>query len=373
MTLRKLAAQTLSPGYDQPFGGKHVLLFGDLAQVPAVVRTADDFSESSEQFFASIPYSSFATLSLSIIMRQDPGQEQLLQLLDEVRGSIRLSHASLSALRSRFHPGQIEAAVDTVDAFVGHDSASGMVIAFTNNRVSRYNELIISRRAAALQVTPVTYDAQFFVTDSCSYRASLGVPSDSPTHGLPCSVTLASESERRLLFGAFRARHFNTIIPFSLTLTPGARVMLLQNLDIHSGLINGARGTYMGPVSDGDALEVSFDAQVPGSAPTLITRTRSVSYPLANGKLVFVYQFPLKLCWAVTAHKSQGQSLNRVAIDISERAFAHGAFYVALSRVRRLEDLLLFGLDSFPTDGPLYHINDYIHYHDQQPSLPDAY
>lgn len=153
MTLRKLAAQTLSPGYDQPFGGKHVLLFGDLAQVPAVVRTADDFSESSEQFFASLPYSSFATLSLSIIMRQDPGQEQLLQLLDEVRGSIRLSHASLSA--ARFHPGQIEAAVDTVDAFVGHDSASGMVIAFTNNRVSRYNELIISRRAAALQVTPL--------------------------------------------------------------------------------------------------------------------------------------------------------------------------------------------------------------------------
>ena len=373
MTLRRLAAQTLSPNYDQPFGGKHVLLFGDLAQVPAVVRTADDFAESAEQFFASHPYSSFTTMSLSIIMRQDPDQEQLLQLLDEVRASTHLSDSSLTALRSRFYPGPLETVVDAVDAFVGHDLPSGMVIAFSNARVSRYNQLIINRRSTALQVTPVTYHAQFFVTDSCSYRASPDRQNPLPTPPRPFSVTVASEAERRLLFGAFRAGHFNTIIPFSLDLIPGARVMLLQNLDIQSGLINGARGTYIGPVSDDDALEVSFDCQPPGSPPTLVTRTRSVSYGLANGKQIFVYQFPLKLCWAVTAHKSQGQSLTRVAVDISERAFAHGAFYVALSRVRRLDNLLLFGLDAFPTDGPLYHINNYIQYYDRQPTLTDAY
>lgn len=305
-------------------------------------------------------------------MRQDPDQEQLLQLLDEVRASTHLSDSSLTALRSRFYPGLLETVVDAVDAFVGHDLPSGMVIAFSNARVSRYNQLIINRRSAALQVTPVTYNAQFFVTDSCSYRASPDRQNPLPTPPHPFSVTVASEAERRLLFGAFRAGHFNTIIPFSLDLIPGARVMLLQNLDIQSGLINGARGTYIGPVSDDDALEVSFDCQPPGSPPTLITRTRSVSYGLANGKQIFVYQFPLKLCWAVTAHKSQGQSLTRVAVDISERAFAHGAFYVALSRVRRLDDLLLFGLDAFPTDGPLYHINNYIQYYDRQPTLSDA-
>ena len=45
----------------------------------------------------------------------------------------------------------------------------------------------------------------------------------------------------------------------------------------------------------------------------------------------------------VTAHKSQGQTLNKVSIDIGCSAIAHGAFYVALSRVRRFEDVLFFG------------------------------
>ena len=63
---------------------------------------------------------------------------------------------------------------------------------------------------------------------------------------------------------------------------------------------------------------------------------------------------------AATAHKSQGQTLERIAIDIGENAFAHGAFYVALSRVRRVDDLRLFGLPNWPEQGPQYHINQCI-------------
>ena len=84
-----------------------------------------------------------------------------------------------------------------------------------------------------------------------------------------------------------------------------------------------------------------------------------------------MFQFPLKLCWAVTAHKSQGQSLSRVAIDISEPAFAHGSLYVALSRVASLDGLLLFGQESFPDNGPLYHVNELIQVEDQAPDLND--
>ena len=78
-----------------------------------------------------------------------------------------------------------------------------------------------------------------------------------------------------------------------------------------------------------------------------------------------MFQFPLKLCGAVTAHKSQGQSLSRVAIDISEPAFAHGSLYIALSRVQSLDGLLLFGLESFPEHGPLYYVNEFVRVEDQ--------
>ena len=62
----------------------------------------------------------------------------------------------------------------------------------------------------------------------------------------------------------------------------------------------------------------------------------------------------------VTAHKSQGQSLARVAIDMAEPAFAHGPLYVALSRVRSLDAVRLFGRSEFPENGPFFHINRYI-------------
>ena len=373
-TLRRLSAQAHSAASELPFGGKNIIFFGDLAQVPAVVRARDDFAEASEQFFASLPYSSFATMSLSLIMRQDPGQTELLQLLDDLRSSqAGLSPSSIAALRSRFLPGLIEDVVDTVDKFVGCDSQSGMVVTFTNARASRYNQLILSRRVSQSDGVPKTYDALLLVADSCSYHASRHMDQHEPGHHTPFSVSVASATERRILFGAFRAHHFNTIIPFSLSLAPGARVMLLQNLDVSAGLINGARGTYLQALPNDDALEVLFDCQPPDSPPTVVTRTRSVTYPMANGREIFVYQFPLKLSWAVTAHKAQGQSLDRVAIDISECAFAHGSLYVALSRVRTLDSLLLFGLAEFPTDGPLYHINSHIQYQDAQPSLNDAY
>lgn len=74
----------------------------------------------------------------------------------------------------------------------------------------------------------------------------------------------------------------------------------------------------------------------------------------------------------MTAHKSQGQSLERVAIDISESAFAHGALYVALSRVRSVSSLLLFGLETFPDDGPLFHRNPFIQEQEDEAAINDG-
>ena len=144
--------------------------------------------------------------------------------------------------------------------------------------------------------------------------------------------------------------------------------MLLQNIDIASGLINGARGTFLEYVPDVDALMIKFDLQDEDEAPILITRRKSVQYQINEGKTIFMYQFPIKLAWAVTAHKSQGQTLVKAAIHIGEPAFAHGSLYVALSRVKSLNNILLFGLSECPENGPTFHVNPYIQHEQNAPA-----
>jgi hypothetical protein len=95
---------------------------------------------------------------------------------------------------------------------------------------------------------------------------------------------------------------------------------------------------------------------------TSISRTLVNKYDAFNSTVFRVFRFPLRLGWAVTAHKSQGQTLDRVAINIREGAFAHGAFYVALSRVRKMTDIMLFGLAVWPQNGIRFHVNEFIRF-----------
>ena len=369
--LRRLASQAHRNSSDLPFGGKSVILLGDVAQVPAVVRARDDFSESAEQFFQAALYESFARFTLRTIMRQDPGQIQFMALLEDIRTNEALSPDSINLIKSRFISGALEDVLPMIDDFLDYDNPSGMAITFKNERANYYNSLILTRRCAQNDLSPVSLQAKFIVRNSQAFQARPGqqhvdlIRSQLDTMQ-PC---LATEHQIRLLFGAFRKHQFNTIIPFTLTIAKGARVMLLQNLDVAHGLINGARGTVLDYFPDMDAIHVHFDCADQNAPPTIVTRTTSVSYQLAEGSEISIYQFPLKLCWAVTAHKSQGQSLARVAIDISEPAFAHGSLYVALSRVRSLDGVILFGLDQFPDAGPFFHINRFIMVQDQQQGL----
>ena len=67
-------------------------------------------------------------------------------------------------------------------------------------------------------------------------------------------------------------------------------------------------------------------------------------------------QFPVRLCFAMTVNKSQGQSLGQVGVDLCTPAFTHGQLYVALSRVTSLDGLTLLPSEQSPshTDNVVY-------------------
>ena len=123
-------------------------------------------------------------------------------------------------------------------------------------------------------------------------------------------------------------------------LAKGARVMLSSNLWIEMGLFNGAMGTVQAqaPPSLPVAVTVLFDHY---SGPTLSDGTVPIT-PLcrSSGNSCSRLQLPLKLAWAVTTHKAQGLTLDKVVVDIGKKEFCAGLTFVAISRVRCMTDLL---------------------------------
>lgn len=156
----------------------------------------------------------------------------------------------------------------------------------------------------------------------------------------------------------------------------GAQVILTVNLDTESGLVNGSRGVIVDFVEPPEASSVhssifhSFSEDSLDDTKAYIRglkmpkvrfivngRPRSVLVPyvrwtrkssaegLKTKTLVYAWSIPLKLAWATTVHKSQGQSLDFVKASLDKTMFAEGQAYVAASRARSLEGLTLASFD----------------------------
>ncbi len=128
-----------------------------------------------------------------------------------------------------------------------------------------------------------------------------------------------------------------------LELKVGAQVMFLRNDSGGDGRwVNGTIGEV---VKISDTVMVDVDGERREVTPATWERYRysySAATKTLNKDVVAEFtQFPLRLAWAVTIHKSQGKSYDRAIVDLGERSFAPGQTYVALSRLTALEGLYL--------------------------------
>ncbi|XP_050457326.1 ATP-dependent DNA helicase PIF1 [Cataglyphis hispanica] len=127
-------------------------------------------------------------------------------------------------------------------------------------------------------------------------------------------------------------------VPGKLVLKVGAQVMLLKNININSGLVNGARGVVINFKNDIPIIQLRSGAQYEAKMEKWTIKTTSAA-------LVHRKQIPLKLAWAFSIHKSQGLTLDCVEMCLS-RVFDAGQSYVALSRAQSLQSLRVLDFNS---------------------------
>lgn len=120
-------------------------------------------------------------------------------------------------------------------------------------------------------------------------------------------------------------------------LKKGARVMLIKNLSVEEGLVNGSVGTIDKFTSGGYPI-VKFDNRV---TREILPVEWELEFGDSTSKAV---QVPLMLCWAITCHKSQSLTLDKAVMTLGD-AFCDHQIYVALSRIRTLEGLYLDTFD----------------------------
>ena len=159
------------------------------------------------------------------------------------------------------------------------------------------------------------------------------------------SVDLNNETTEAELLPAeyLQSIDLPSLPPALLKLKIGAPVLLIRNLSPKQGMCNGTRVRIV--ELGRNCLKVAILGGTHDGEIRLIPRIQLTSSEEDLPFLLTRKQFPIRLCFAMTVNKSQGQSLQHVGVDLRTGAFAHGQLYVALSRVTSVDGLTVLQSD----------------------------
>ncbi len=278
----------------QPFGGVQMIFFGDLYQLPPVISRGEEeafrLHYASPYFFSarSFPTLALVWIELTRVFRQT--DQEFLDLLNRIR----------------------------------------------NQTITDVELARINRQVRNVPIEKMAKENTIFLTTTKRQAETINLTQLDHLPGKKHLFTATIE-------GDFEASSYPT--EATLTLKAGAQIMLLNN-DSLGRWVNGT----IGQIKKIDNEENQLWVTLPDGREEEVTPYQWDMYrfavdskserltPVSIGKFT---QIPVRLAWAITIHKSQGLTFDKAVIDLTHKTFVHGQLYVAISRLRTLEGLVL--------------------------------
>lgn len=284
----------------EPFGGLQMIFIGDLYQLPPVVSGIEERKlfqthYKSPYFFDSKALENLEMefMELGKIYRQK--DQDFIDLLNKIRNS-SVDRGDIAKLNSRLNPN-----------FDSGHTLKGFYITLTTTNASA--DILNHEKLSKLKGKPKTY------------------------------------------YGTITGKFDNTHLPTTMKLEvkAGAQIMLLNN-DSGKRWVNGSIGKIVEIESDPDLGEDVLIIQLnDGKVVKVTPHTWEIFRYFFNKEAGHLdvevvgsfTQYPLRLAWAVTIHKSQGKTFDNVVVDLGKGSFVQGQVYVAISRCTSFEGLVL--------------------------------
>jgi len=310
---------------DKPFGGKPVIICGDLFQLPPVKgKPVYDFNSESLQGILNFElWDKFNVAELTEVMRQK-GDDIFIDLLNKVRTG-NVDENAVNILKERFiEPNDDSYPIDALHIFA------------ENYPANNHNEAMLNKLSEpVINIMAIDEMPQHFNLQESAMR-NLETAKLNDTGGLISKLLIKI----------------------------GARVMITKNIDLEDRLINGQIGTvkyfkyrnnrivkiYVKLSDERAGVKATNSDSTSRENHWVPIERAEASFTLkgrsANSPMIRRTQFPLILAWACTCHKVQSLSIPEAVISFTlhrQRHFNPGQMYVALSRVTTLSGLYLLG------------------------------
>ena len=277
---------------NMPFGGKQMIFVGDMFQLPPVIKTGPendmmkDLYQTTDFFFYksnAVRRMRLVKIEFQKVYRQEDAV--FLNILEDIRLN-KVTTEDIIRLNEHVNTPK-----EDDGAFITLVSVNKTADSINNERLNQI-------------------DAEEFVFDGT-------------------------------VEGRFEEKRFP--VELNLRLKVGAQVMFIRN-DTQKRWVNGTLGTVTKLTKDEVSVTLNNDETY--VVPCCTWESYNYEYNRDERKmkkeLIGTFtQYPLKLAWAITIHKSQGMTFDRMYLDLSRGIFASGQLYVALSRVRSLDGLYL--------------------------------